>query len=69
MAPPALPESLEGLAAWSLARQRIEGHGADPVARFHLGHGARLERINWLADIGQIMWAPRATCCLRFRRG
>jgi malonyl-CoA decarboxylase len=24
---------------------------ADPVARFHLRNGARLERINWLADI------------------
>jgi malonyl-CoA decarboxylase len=23
---------------------------ADPVARFHLRNGARLERINWLAD-------------------
>ena len=22
----------------------------DAVARFHLGNGARLERINWLAD-------------------
>jgi malonyl-CoA decarboxylase len=22
----------------------------DPVARFHLGNGARIERINWLAD-------------------
>jgi malonyl-CoA decarboxylase len=22
----------------------------DPVARFHLGNGARLERVNWLAD-------------------
>jgi malonyl-CoA decarboxylase len=22
----------------------------DPVARFHLGNGARLERINWMAD-------------------
>jgi malonyl-CoA decarboxylase len=26
----------------------------DPVARFHLGNGARLERINWLANV-----APR----------
>lgn len=26
------------------------GHGFDPVARFHLGNGARLERLNWLAD-------------------
>ncbi|OYV64094.1 MAG: Malonyl-CoA decarboxylase, partial [Acidiphilium sp. 21-66-27] len=23
---------------------------ADPVARFHLGNGARLERINWLGN-------------------
>ncbi|NCZ30540.1 MAG: malonyl-CoA decarboxylase, partial [Betaproteobacteria bacterium] len=22
----------------------------DPVARFHLGNGARIERLNWLAD-------------------
>lgn len=30
-----------------------EGEGAqpvDPVARFHLGNGARLERINWISD-------------------
>jgi malonyl-CoA decarboxylase len=26
------------------------GKGADPVARFHLGNGARLERINWLGN-------------------
>jgi malonyl-CoA decarboxylase len=23
----------------------------DAVARFHLGNGARLERLNWLADV------------------
>jgi len=23
----------------------------DPVARFHLGNGARLERLNWLGDV------------------
>jgi malonyl-CoA decarboxylase len=34
---------------------RAEGRGpADPVARFHLGNGARLERINWLGNV-----APR----------
>ncbi|HET8710545.1 MAG TPA: malonyl-CoA decarboxylase family protein, partial [Spongiibacteraceae bacterium] len=27
------------------------GKSLDPVARFHLGNGARLERLNWLADI------------------
>jgi len=25
----------------------------DPVARFHLNNGARLERINWLADLSK----------------
>jgi malonyl-CoA decarboxylase len=24
---------------------------ADPVAKFHLGNGARLQRINWAADL------------------
>lgn len=28
-----------------------QGKSLDPVARFHLGNGARLERLNWLADI------------------
>jgi malonyl-CoA decarboxylase len=27
-----------------------DGRPLDPVARFHLGNGARLERVNWLAD-------------------
>lgn len=26
------------------------GHPVDPVARFHLGNGARIERLNWAAD-------------------
>lgn len=26
------------------------GQPIDPVARFHLGNGARIERLNWLAD-------------------
>ncbi|HSS26451.1 MAG TPA: malonyl-CoA decarboxylase family protein, partial [Usitatibacter sp.] len=41
---------LERLAAWYLTREWKDGHSLDPVARFHLGNGARLERINWLAD-------------------
>ncbi|NIJ35834.1 malonyl-CoA decarboxylase [Sphingopyxis panaciterrae] len=27
-----------------------EGRPIDPVARFHLGNGARLEQLNWMAD-------------------
>jgi len=39
-------------AAWYFLRARTpRGVPADPVARFHLGNGARLERINWLADV------------------
>lgn len=30
-----------------------DGRPVDPVARFHLGNGARLERINWLGDISE----------------
>ena len=45
-----LREPLEALAAHYLAHQWDNGHTLDPVARFHLGNGARLERINWLAD-------------------
>ncbi len=50
IAPSDLRESLEGLAAWFLSREWSDGQAADPVARFHLGNGARLERVNWLAD-------------------
>src|SRR3546814_15175231 len=27
-----------------------EGRPVDPVARFHLGNGARPEQLNWMAD-------------------
>jgi malonyl-CoA decarboxylase len=38
-------------AAWYFLRARTpRGLPVDSVARFHLGNGARLERINWLAD-------------------
>ncbi|MBC8023957.1 MAG: malonyl-CoA decarboxylase, partial [Burkholderiales bacterium] len=44
-------ETLEALAAWYLTREWEGGHVIDPVARFHLGNGARLERVNWRADM------------------
>jgi malonyl-CoA decarboxylase len=43
-------EQIEALAAWYLTREWEEGQVLDPVARFHLGNGARLERLNWNAD-------------------
>ena len=35
-----------------LAKDRA-GRPLDPVARFHLGNGARLERIHWLGDTSE----------------
>jgi malonyl-CoA decarboxylase len=46
---------LTRLCAQYLTRKLSPGSRIDPVARFHLGNGARLERINWLANT-----APRA---------
>ena len=41
-------------AAWYYLRARNErGSPVDAVARFHLGNGARLERINWLGDTSE----------------
>jgi malonyl-CoA decarboxylase len=45
---------LLGLAAhYFLFAKSGDGRPVDPVARFHLGNGARLERINWLGDISE----------------
>jgi malonyl-CoA decarboxylase len=38
------------LCALYLTRQPSPGSRVDPVARFHLGNGARLERINWFGN-------------------
>ena len=38
-------------AHYFLNAKNRDGYPVDPVARFHLGNGARLERINWQGDI------------------
>jgi malonyl-CoA decarboxylase len=50
----ALRDCMTRAAAWYFlyARNR-RGLPIDSVARFHLGNGARLERINWLADLSE----------------
>jgi malonyl-CoA decarboxylase len=41
-------------AAWYYLHARTRnGSPVDSVARFHLGNGARLERLNWLADTSE----------------
>lgn len=37
-------------AAHYLAREMVDGKPVDAVARFHLGNGARVERLNWAGD-------------------
>ncbi len=46
----ALMPPLMRLAAVYLVEQKHHHRALDPVANFHLNNGARLERINWLAD-------------------
>jgi malonyl-CoA decarboxylase len=41
---------LRAAATYFVSAKRKNGVPVDPVARFHLGNGARLERLNWLAD-------------------
>ncbi len=53
---PELVRALEAPLIRAAARYLVErdpaGLPLDPVARFHLGNGARIERLNWLADRG-----------------
>jgi malonyl-CoA decarboxylase len=44
------PTLMRLAAHYFLNEKTAEGRPIDPVARFHLGNGARLERINWLGD-------------------
>lgn len=49
-----LKRTLLALAAhYFLVARSGDNRAIDPVARFHLGNGARLERINWLGDISE----------------
>jgi len=48
-----LREPLLRAAAWYFLHGRNARGPLDQVARFHLGNGARLERINWLGDTSE----------------
>jgi malonyl-CoA decarboxylase len=45
-----MQKTLVRLCAHYLLRAKHGQEPSDPVARFHLGNGARLERLNWLGD-------------------
>ncbi|MEN9587890.1 MAG: hypothetical protein RIT15_1465 [Pseudomonadota bacterium] len=46
-----LRKRLKSAAATYLARSLTENKPVDPVARFHLSNGARIQRINWAGDL------------------
>lgn len=48
--PPELKQRLLALCAWYLLNVKRDSEPLDAVARFHLRNGARVERLNWLAD-------------------
>lgn len=48
-----LQKPLAALCAHYLLHAKQRDEPLDPVARFHLSNGARLERINWLGDISE----------------
>ena len=58
---------LTGLCAHYLVRVRQNGRPRDPVARFHLGNGARLERLNWLGDPSEKGLAESAGLLVNYR--
>jgi malonyl-CoA decarboxylase len=45
-----LEEPLTRAAARYLVTRQADGSPIDPVGRFHLGNGARIERLSWLGD-------------------
>jgi malonyl-CoA decarboxylase len=51
--PAALKETLTSLCARYLLHAKSGKEPLDPVARFHLRNGARLERINWMGDTSE----------------
>ena len=55
-----LEARLSQLCAHYLLRAKRGLHPLDPVARFHLRNGARLERINWLSDPSPVGLAQSA---------
>ena len=49
----ALQRMLLRLCAYYLLHAKHAEEPLDPVARFHLGNGAALERVNWMGDISE----------------
>ena len=51
--PDSMQRMLLRLCAYYLLQAKQGDEPLDPVARFHLGNGAALERLNWMGDISE----------------
>jgi malonyl-CoA decarboxylase len=54
-------------AEYLLTAKRSDGRALDPVANFHLSNGARIERLNWLADTSLKGIAQSAGIMINYR--
>ena len=59
--------AFQRLAIAYFRQRRDDGRPLDPVARFHLKNGARLERINWLADSSELGMKQAAGLMVNYR--
>ncbi|MDH3293693.1 MAG: malonyl-CoA decarboxylase family protein, partial [Acidimicrobiia bacterium] len=60
--------ALMRLAADYVINQRREaGRALDPVAHFHLSNGARVERLNWLANPTDVGWDRGLAMMINYR--
>lgn len=62
-----LQKPLMRLCAIYLTSLSPRGHAIDPVARFHLGNGASIERINWAGDLSDKGLAQSAGLMVNYR--
>ncbi len=67
---PETAEAAKGPVLWAVARYlvhaRRRGRAADPVAHFHLSNGARMERLNWLANVSEAGRAQSAGVMINY---
>jgi malonyl-CoA decarboxylase len=59
--------TIQLLARYFLEARTNQGRIIDPVARFHLGNGARLERLNPLADFSEKGWRESYAAMVNYR--
>ncbi|MBI4291443.1 MAG: malonyl-CoA decarboxylase [Betaproteobacteria bacterium] len=62
-----LKKPLMRLGAWYLLHAKRAREPLDPVARFHLGNGASIEQLNWLADISKTGMARSAGMMVNYQ--